>query len=99
MEEIILKGHKISKGKAAGEALVSHQAIAFYGGVNYETGVVTDKNNELDGISVKGKILVFPVAKGSAANSYRLSKMVSYKTQPKGIINLRADPILAVSAI
>ena len=99
MEEIILKGHKISKGKARGEALVSHQAIAFWGGVNHITGLITDKNNELDGISVKGKILVFPIGKGSAGSSYQLAKMVSNGTQPKGIINLRADPILAVSAI
>ena len=99
MEEVILKGHKISKGKAEGEALVSQQPIAFYGGVNPETGLVSDKNHELGGKSVMGKILIFPVAKGSAGASYQLSKMVSHKTEPKGIINQRADPILAVSAI
>ncbi len=99
MEEITLKCRRISKGKAEGEALVTRQAMAFYGGVNEFNGLVTDKNHELHGASVTGKILVFPVAKGSAAGSYALGKMVSHQAQPGGIINLRADPILAVSAI
>ena len=38
MTEIILKGHKVAKGKAQGEALVSHSPISFFGGVNMALG-------------------------------------------------------------
>ena len=99
MGEIIIRGHRVAKGKAEGEALVSNQPISFLGGVNPVTGLVTDRNHELYGVTVTDKILVFPVGKGSSLGSYRLYEMVRCKTQPKGIINLRADPVIAVGAI
>jgi len=99
MAEIILKGHKITKGKAEGEALVSHEPISFLGGVDPKTGVVIEKNHELEGVNIAGKILVFPLEKGSTGGSYILYEMTRCKTQPKGIINLRADPIVTIGAI
>ena len=99
MREIILKGHRVAKGRAQGEALVSHEPISFLVGVDSETGLIIEKNHELEGVSVTGKILVFPVGKGSTLGSYRLYEMVRCKTQPKGIINVRADPVITVGAI
>jgi predicted aconitase with swiveling domain len=99
MGEIILKGHKVSKGKTEGEALISNEPISFLGGIDSETGLIVEKNHELEGIRITGKILVFPVGKGSTLGSYRLYEMVRYNTQPIGIINLRADPVVAVGAI
>ena len=99
MAEIILKGHKVAKGKAEGKALVSHEPMSFMGGVDPETGLVVDKGHELEGVSLAGKILVFPVEKGSTAGSAKLYEMVRCKTAPKGIINLRAKSIVAVGAI
>ena len=99
MTEIILKGHRVVKGKAEGEALVSHEPISFVVGVNSETGVVVEKNHELEGVSIAGKILVFPTGKGSTGGSFVLYETVRCKTAPKGIINLRADPVVTVGAI
>lgn len=99
MTEIILKGHKVSKGKAEGEALVSHEPISFLGGVDPQTGLLREKKHELEGVSLAGKILVFPVGKGSTGGSSQLHEMARCKTAPKGIINLRADAIIAVGAI
>jgi predicted aconitase with swiveling domain len=99
MHEIILKGHRVAKGRAQAEALVSHEPISFLGGVDSETGLIIEKNHELEVVSVTGKILVFPVGKGSTLGSYRLYEMVRCKTQPKGIINVRADPVITVGAI
>jgi len=39
MADIILKGHKVAKGKVEGEALVSHEPISFMGAVDPETGM------------------------------------------------------------
>jgi predicted aconitase with swiveling domain len=99
MDEIVLKGHKVAKGRAEGEALVSHEPISFLGGVDSETGLIIEKNHELEGVSVTGKILVFPVGKGSTLGSYRLYEMARNKTHPRGIINVRADPVITVGAI
>jgi predicted aconitase with swiveling domain len=97
--ELILKGHKVAKGKAEGEALVTRDAIAFFGGVNTETGVVTDNGHEIDGVCVTGKVLLFPQEKGSAGASFQMYEMMVCQTQPAAIINIRAGSTVAVGAI
>jgi len=99
MTEIILKGHKVAKGKARGEALVSQSPISFMGGVNPETGLIVEKGHELEGASISEKILIFPTGKGSTVGSYQLYELTIQKKAPKAIINLRADPIVAIGAI
>ncbi len=99
MKEIVLKGHKVAKGKTKGEALVSHEPISFVIGVDSEAGVVVEKGHELEGVSFAGKILVFPVGKGSTGASFALYDTVVNKKAPKGLINLRADPVLTAGAI
>jgi uncharacterized protein len=94
-----LKGRIIYKGKAEGEALVTTQPISFYGGVDPNTGVVTEKGHELQGQSVKGKILVFPQGKGSTVGSYTLYRMKKNGLAPAGMINKECETIIAVGAI
>jgi predicted aconitase with swiveling domain len=99
MKDIILKGHRVSKGKAKGEALVSHSPISFMGGVNPETGFVVERGHELEGQSVTDKVLVFPTGKGSTAGSYQVYELTICGKGPKAIINIRADSIVVVGAI
>ncbi len=94
-----LKGRIIYKGKAEGEALVSSQPISFYGGVDPTTGVVIEKGHELQGQSVKGKMLVFPTGKGSTVGSYTLYRMKKNGTAPAGIINRECETVVAVGVI
>ena len=99
MGKTVLRGHKVSKGKTEGEALVSQKPISFMYSINPETGMIKEKGHELEGKCIAEKILVYPVGKGSSAGSYRLYEMLRNKTSPKGIINLRADPVDATGAI
>ncbi len=94
-----LKGRIIYKGKAEGEALVTSMPISFYGGVDPNTGVVIEKGHELQGQSVKGKILVFPTGKGSTVGSYTLYRMKKNGTAPAGMINKECETVVAVGAI
>jgi predicted aconitase with swiveling domain len=94
-----LKGRIIYKGKAEGEALVTSMPISFYGGVDPNTGVVLEKGHELQGVSVKGKILVFPQGKGSTVGSYTLYRMKKNGTAPAAMINRETETIVAVGAI
>ena len=55
-----LKGRAIFEGKAEGPSLVSSSPMSFYGGVNPDTGEIVENGHELNGQSVKGKVLVFP---------------------------------------
>jgi len=94
-----LKGRIIYKGKAEAEALVTSQPISFYGGVDPNTGVVIEKGHELQGQSVRGKILVFPQGKGSTVGSYTLYRLKKNGAAPAGMINRECETIIAVGAI
>ncbi len=94
-----LKGRIIYKGKAEGEALVTEMPISFYGGIDPNTGIVLEKGHQLNGQSVKGKILVFPQGKGSTVGSYTLYRMKKNATAPAGMINKECETIVAVGAI
>lgn len=94
-----LKGRIIYRGKAEGEALVTSMPISFYGGVDPNTGVILKKGHELEGQSVKDKILVFPQGKGSTVGSYTLYRMKKNNTAPAAMINKETETIVAVGAI
>ena len=94
-----LKGRIIAKGKAQEKALVTSQPISFYGGVDPNTGEIIEKGHELQGKSVKGRILVFPNGKGSTVGSYTLYRMKKNGAAPAGIINKECETVVAVGAI
>lgn len=94
-----LKGRKISPGSAKGEALVTTQGLSFYGGIDPETGVVVEKDHELEGQSVTGKILVFPRGKGSTVGSYVIYQLAKTNKGPAAIINQESETIVAVGCI
>ncbi len=94
-----LKGRAIYEGKAEGRALVSSSPMSFYGGVNPDTGEIVEKGHELEGQSVKGRILVFPNGKGSTVGSYVLYRLKKNGAAPRAMINSRCETIVAVGAI
>jgi len=94
-----LRGRIIYKGKAEGEALVTAMPISFYGGVDPNTGVVIEKGHELQGVSINGKVLVFPQGKGSTVGSYTLYRLKKNGVAPAAMINKETETIVAVGAI
>ncbi len=96
--KIILRGRKIIGGVAEGEAVVTRQPISFLGGVNPDKGMVVERGHELEGQNITGKIFIFPHGKGSTAGPYIIYAMAKRKTAPSGMINLEAEPIIAVGA-
>lgn len=97
--EKIIRCRKISKGHVSGPVLLTKDSLSFLGGVNPETGVITDSNHELHGENISGKILVIPSGKGSTVGSYIIYQMYKNKTAPLGLIALEAEPIIATGAI
>ena len=92
-------GRRIFGGKAKGRALVSDEAVSFFGGVNPDTGIIEEKGHPLQGKSVRGKVLVFPRGKGSTVGSYTLYRMKKTGTAPIAILNKECETIVAVGAI
>lgn len=96
--KIVLRGRKVIGGAAEGEAVVTKEPVSFLGGVNPDKGVVVERGHELEGKSITGKIFVFPHGKGSTAGPYIIYAMAKRKTAPVAIINVEAEPIIAVGA-
>lgn len=94
-----LKGKKVVGGKAEGELIVSQKPLSFLGGVDPETGIVTDAESDIRGQSVAGKILAFPRGKGSTVGSYVIYALKKSGKAPKAIIVEEAETIVATGAI
>jgi len=94
-----MQARPISKGKASGEVILSKEPFSFLGGVDPETGKVIEKGHELEGKSIAGKVMVFPHGKGSTVGSYVILGLAKNGKAPAAIINIEAEPIIAVGAI
>jgi len=73
--------------------------LSFLGGVDYDTGVVIEKNHNLKGESLKDRVLCFPSGHGSTVGSYVLYSLVKKGLGPKAIVNQVADPVVVVGSI
>lgn len=96
---ITIRARSISEGVGTGEILVSHEPISFLSGVDPETGTVVEAGHPLEGVPIAGKVLVFPYGKGSTVGSYVMYALQRNGKAPVAIINLDAEPIIAVGAI
>ena len=86
-------------GTAEGRALVLDEPLSFWGGVDPETGDITDVRHPQHGASVTGRILVMPSGRGSSSSSSVLAESIRAGTAPAAIVLGEADPILALAAI
>jgi uncharacterized protein len=86
VKKIVLHGRKVVGGTAEGEALVTKQTVSGWGGVNAAEGTIVERRHELKGQSFKGKVLVFPGAKGSSgwSGTFHMSRWVG--TAPLAMI-------------
>lgn len=96
---IRLKGCRVVSGLARGEALVSAEPISFWGGVDPASGRINDPRHELCGRSVAGRVLAFPIGKGSSTGSLMILELARIERAPAAIINVRSEPILATGPI
>jgi predicted aconitase with swiveling domain len=99
MQALTLKGRRIVEGNCTAEALVSAKPISFLGGVDPADGRIIEKNHDLCGACVRGKVLVFPHGHGSTVGSYVMYSLAKKGLAPAAIINQTADPVVVVGAI
>ncbi len=96
---MVIHGRSIFPGKVTGNALVSKMDVAFFGGIDPESGIMTEKNHDLYGQTITGQILVFPAGKGSTVGSYTLYRLKESQLAPLAIVNIECEPITAVGCI
>jgi predicted aconitase with swiveling domain len=96
---VILRGRRVMGGVAEGEALVSAEPVSFYGGVDPETGCVTEPGHCCCGEKVSGRVFVFPTGKGSTVGSYVIYRMKKLGTAPAAIVNVETEAIIATGCV
>ena len=87
------------EGKANGEVLKLDDPLSFWGGVDPQTGEITDLRHPQGGMSVKGKVLMMPFGRGSSRGSAGIAEGIRSGSGPAGIIMMEADEIIALGAI
>jgi len=99
MTSHLINCRKISRGRATGSVIISQEPLSFLGGVDPQTGNITDREHDLYQQNISGKILVIPSGKGSTVGSYVIFQMAKNNTAPLAIIAMDAEPIIATGAI
>jgi predicted aconitase with swiveling domain len=99
MNKVILRGRTVVPGVVAGEALVSHEPISGWGGIDPARGVIIERRHELVGVCFTGKVLVFPSAKGSSgwAGFFQTTRLSG--TAPIGMVIGRISAKSALGAV
>ena len=64
-EPIIIRGRGALGGVAEGPALISRRTITGWGGIDVRTGTIKEPGHPLEGMSLKGSILILEGSRGS----------------------------------
>jgi len=99
VEEITIKCKKLLGGVASGEALVSHVPLSFVGEVDRSDGKVMTPGHELEGMSVAGKILIYPESKGSTFAGVVINMLANVNCQPKAIVTIKQPDHTSIQGI
>ncbi|MEV4901964.1 DUF126 domain-containing protein [Citricoccus sp. NPDC055426] len=83
---IQITGRGIVPGTTEGEALVSHETISGWGGIDPARGVIIESRHELFDVCFTDKVLVFPGAKGSSGWSGFFQSTRLMGTAPRAMI-------------
>jgi predicted aconitase with swiveling domain len=96
---VIIRGRGIVPGRAEGEALVSHETISGWGGIDPATGSIIERRHELFGVCFTGKVLVFPGAKGSSGWSGFFQATRLLNTAPMAMVFTTLSAKSALGAV
>ncbi|OLD19380.1 MAG: hypothetical protein AUJ01_06010 [Acidobacteria bacterium 13_1_40CM_3_65_5] len=99
MADRVIAGRPVVEGEAEGEALVTHEALSFWGGYDFQTGEIIDKHHPLVGVRAAGRILAVPCSKGSSTTTAVLLEAVRAGTAPAAILTTGADSFFALASI
>ena len=85
-------------GESVGRVLNLERPLSFWGGIDPETGRVTDVHHPQHGVVVTGRVLVMPTGRGSSSSSSVLLECVRARTAPAALLVHHVDPILPIGA-
>ena len=95
----LIAGRPVVAGAATGEALVTAEALSFWGGYDFRTGEIIDQHHSLAGVCAAGRILAVPFSKGSSTTTAVLLEAVRAGTAPAAILTTGVDAFFALASI
>ncbi len=99
MAERVISGRVVVDGAAEGEALVTGDALSFWGGYDFTSGRIIDARHPLAGVRAAGRILAVPFSKGSSTTTAVLLEAVRAGTAPAAIVTTGVDAFFALASI
>ena len=94
-----LTGVPVHPGEGNGRLLVLERPLSFWGGVDPETGRVSDPRHPQYGESVRGRILVMERAIGSSSSSAIMLELLRNDVAPAAIVLGSTDAILVLGVL
>jgi predicted aconitase with swiveling domain len=94
-----LTARPVIPGRGEGAALVSAEALSFWGDVDPATGRVTNPRHPLHGERLGGRVLVYPAGRGSCTTSNILLELIRTGQAPAAIVTRSVEPVLAVGPL
>jgi hypothetical protein len=98
MQPIVIRGRGALGGVAEGPALISRRTITGWGGVDVHTGRVKEPGHPLEGLSLKGSILILEGSRGSNGWSIFFHAAQVAGFGPAALVFPRLDSRTAVTA-
>lgn len=86
-------------GTAEGTSIVLDEPLSLWGGLDPETGTITEARHPQHGRSIAGGVLVMPFGRGSSSSSTILAEALRAGAGPVAIVLQEADEILLVGAL
>ncbi|MBA7469867.1 hypothetical protein ES707_05141 [subsurface metagenome] len=100
MSAIKIKGHSTKKlPTVEGEAVVTTDLVAFWGGTDWETGEIVEIGHQAKGKNMAGKILVCPAGKGGAGDTFGFYYLYKSGKAPKAIVCNRGQGTTLAGAL
>ncbi|MCY4647687.1 MAG: DUF126 domain-containing protein [Gammaproteobacteria bacterium] len=94
-----LSGVPVHPGEGRGRLLVLERPLSFWGGVDPETGRVSDPRHPQFGESVRGRVLVMERAIGSSSSSAIMLELLRNDIAPSAIVLGSTDAILVLGVL
>jgi uncharacterized protein len=99
IEPTTIRGRGVAKGCAEGKALVANTTLSFWGEVDAMTGKVIAVGHPLEGMSIKGRVLVIRSTKGSSGTPIIMNLARLEGNAPAALVNSELDGMAALACI
>ena len=94
-----VNGTPVHAGEGRGRLLVLERPLSFWGGVDPETGRVSDPRHPQYGESLSGRILVMERAIGSSSSSAIMLELLRNDVAPAAVVLGSTDAILVLGVL